>query len=44
MIEKDVERTLILHASQCGATMFKNNVGKLRDERGNIVTFGLCKG
>lgn len=42
--EKDVERTLILHASQCGATIFKNNVGKLRDERGNIVTFGLCKG
>ena len=42
--EKDVERTLILHASQCGSTIFKNNVGKLRDERGNIVTFGLCKG
>ena len=42
--EKDIERTLILHASQCGATMFKNNTGKLRDERGNIVTFGLCKG
>lgn len=44
MTEKDVERKLILHASQCGATMFKNNVGKLRDERGNLVTFGLCKG
>ena len=42
--EKDIERTLILHASQCGSTIFKNNVGKLRDERGNIVTFGLCKG
>ena len=42
--ERDIERTLILHASQCGATMFKNNVGKLRDERGNLVTFGLCKG
>lgn len=42
--EKDIERTLILHASQCGSTMFKNNTGKLRDERGNIVTFGLCKG
>ena len=27
MIEKDVERTLILHASQCGATVFKNEVG-----------------
>lgn len=42
--EKDIERSLILHASQCGSTLFKNNVGKLRDERGNIVTFGLCKG
>ena len=42
--EKDIERSLILHASQCGATIFKNNVGKLRDERGNIVMFGLCKG
>ena len=42
--EKDIERLLILHASQCGSTLFKNNVGKLRDERGNLVTFGLCKG
>ena len=42
--EKDIERTLILRASQCGSTLFKNNVGKLRDERGNLVTFGLCKG
>ena len=25
--EKDVERTLILHASQCGSTLFKNEVG-----------------
>ena len=42
--EKDIERTLILHASQCGSTLFKNNVGKLRDDKGNIVSFGLCKG
>ena len=25
--EKDVERTLILHASQCGSVIFKNEVG-----------------
>lgn len=25
--EKDVERTLILHASKCGSTLFKNEVG-----------------
>lgn len=42
--EKDIERSLILHASQCGSTLFKNNVGRLKDEHGNIVTFGLCKG
>lgn len=42
--EKDIERTLILHASQCGCTLFKNNVGKLCDDKGNIVSFGLCKG
>jgi hypothetical protein len=42
--EKDIERTLILYASQCGSTLFKNNVGKLRDDKGNIVSFGLCKG
>ena len=42
--EKDVERTLILHASQCGSTMFKNNVGMYRDERGNVIRYGLCKG
>lgn len=42
--EKDIERILILHASQCGSTLFKNNVGKLRDDKGNIVSFGLCKG
>lgn len=42
--EKDVERTLILHASQCGGTLFKNNVGMYKDQRGNVVRFGLCKG
>lgn len=44
MTEKDVERKLILHASQIGSTLFKNNVGMYRDERGNVIRFGLCKG
>lgn len=44
MTEKDVERKLILHASEIGSTLFKNNVGMYRDERGNVVRFGLCKG
>lgn len=44
MTEKDVERRLILHASEVGSTLFKNNVGMYRDERGNVIRFGLCKG
>lgn len=42
--EKDVERRIILHASQIGSTLFKNNVGVLKDAKGNVVHFGLCKG
>ena len=42
--EKDVERTLILHASKCGSTVFKNNVGMYTDQRGNVIRYGLCTG
>lgn len=42
--EKDIERSLILHASQCGSTVFKNNVGIYRTAAGNVVHYGLCKG
>lgn len=42
--EKDVERTLILHASQIGSTLFKNNVGMYEDSRGNVIKYGLCNG
>ena len=42
--EKDIERTLILHASQCGSVIFKNNVGMYKDQRGNVIRYGLCKG
>ena len=41
MIEKDVERTLILHASQCGATIFKNEVGAAW--QGEIINNGSKK-
>lgn len=44
LTEKDVERTLILHASKCGITMFKNNVGMYKDQRGNVIRYGLCNG
>lgn len=42
--EKDVERKIILHASEIGSTLFKNNVGVLRDGKGNVVRYGLCNG
>lgn len=44
MLEKTVERKLILHASQIGATLFKNNVGEYRTPDGYYVRYGLCKG
>lgn len=31
-------------ASQCGAIVFRNNTGALKDGTGRTVTFGLCKG
>ena len=42
--EKDTERTLILHASQCGSVIFTDNVGMYKDQRGNVIRDGLCKG
>lgn len=42
--EKDIERTLILHASQCGSTVFKNEVGLAYTKNGYPIKFGLCKG
>ena len=44
MIEKDVQNNLILHASQIGTTLFCNNVGMYKDQRGNVIRYGLCKG
>ena len=42
--EKDVQNNLILHASQIGLTLFCNNVGMYKDQRGNVIRYGLCKG
>ncbi len=35
---------LLLRCSQLGARIFRNNVGKLRDVNGRVVTYGLCVG
>lgn len=42
--EKDIERSIILHASKIGSTLFKNNVGMYTDSKGNVIRYGLCKG
>lgn len=44
MTETDLVRALTRHASQLGARWFRNNVGMLRDERGQHVRYGLCVG
>ena len=44
MIQKDVQNNLSLHASQIGTTLFCNNVGMYKDQRGNVIRYGLCKG
>ena len=44
MREKDVQNKLILHASQIGLTLFCNNVGMYKDQRGNVIRYGLCNG
>ena len=47
MNEKEVEKKLILHASQVGSTVFKNNVGMAFKEingKKYPIHFGLCEG
>jgi hypothetical protein len=44
MIEKDVEKLLMLRASELGTILYKNNVGMMKDQFGNVIRFGLCKG
>lgn len=44
MREKDIQNMLILHASSIGSTLFCNNVGMYRDQRGNVIRYGLCNG
>ena len=44
MTEKDVERKIILYASQCGCTLFKNEMGVGKSVSGNTIKYGLCNG
>ncbi len=42
--ETNLLARLIAAASKCGARLWRNNVGTLRDARGSYVAYGLCVG
>lgn len=44
MTESALLRAIRLEAPKLGMTLFRNNVGRLRDARGNFVQFGLAVG
>lgn len=44
MTETHLVRAVLLHGSTFNARLFRNNVGRLRDERGQWVAYGLCVG
>lgn len=44
MTETTLVRQLLTHATTFGARWFRNNVGKLQDQRGTWVAYGLCVG
>lgn len=42
--EAGLMRRIQLEATRLGARLFRNNVGKLKDARGQWVAYGLCVG
>lgn len=42
--ESDLLYRLLVRCSALGARVFRNNVGKLQDRNGRVVTYGLCVG
>lgn len=44
MKEANISRLIQAHLSSLGHRVFRNNTGKLRDQRGIWVSFGLCVG
>lgn len=44
MNESNILQQCRLAASQMGAIVWRNNVGKLQDKQGRWVTYGLCVG
>jgi hypothetical protein len=44
MSEQELQQRIRLELGHGPARLWRNNVGALRDERGRLVTYGLCKG
>jgi hypothetical protein len=44
MSEQQIQQAIRLKLSQGSVRLFRNNTGALRDERGQLVRYGLCQG
>ena len=44
MSEHEIQQRIRLACGRGPVRLWRNNVGALRDERGRLVTYGLCKG
>jgi len=44
MSEQELQQRIRLELGKGPVRLWRNNVGALRDERGRLVTYGLCKG
>ena len=44
MSEQELQQRIRLQLGSSPVRLWRNNVGALRDERGRLVTYGLCKG
>ena len=42
--EQQIQQRIRLACSRGPVRLWRNNTGRLRDERGQLVTFGLCPG
>jgi hypothetical protein len=42
--EQAIQQRIRLAVSRGATRLWRNNTGRLRDERGQLVTFGLCPG
>ena len=44
MSEQELQQRIRLELGKGPVRLWRNNVGALRDERGRLVSYGLCKG